>query len=163
MTPRRRWGTLTDASAAMPAHRHRHPRCAAMTTSTGLSNPWCCPSMIYAIFLCDACHPLFHFSEPTIIFHRIRSISRCLDMIVWNLIVYSLKLQLAAICSYGLRWSCRKQDTIATLPEDFFSWNGTANCWIVARVRRSKRMRLRFELKQKRIYEIQLTNRQEFF
>ena len=36
-----------------------HPRCAAMTTSTGLSIPWRCPSMIYVVFLCDACHPPF--------------------------------------------------------------------------------------------------------
>ena len=48
-------------------HSHRRLRCndfcrlhcAAMMTSTFLSIPGCCPSMIYAVFLCDARHPLF--------------------------------------------------------------------------------------------------------
>ena len=40
-----------------------HPRCAAMTTSTGLSILWYCPSMIYDVFLCDDYHPLYHHSK----------------------------------------------------------------------------------------------------
>ena len=43
-------GTPTHASAVMVA---------AMTTSTGLSIPLCCPFTISAVFLCDAYHPVF--------------------------------------------------------------------------------------------------------
>ena len=35
------------------------PRCTATSTMTGLSIPWCCPSTIYAVFLCNVHHPLF--------------------------------------------------------------------------------------------------------
>ena len=37
----------------------RRPQCAAMTTSTGLSIFWYCPSVTYEVSLCDDDHPLF--------------------------------------------------------------------------------------------------------
>ena len=36
-----------------------HPWYTVVATLTGLSIPWCCPSMIYELFLCDDYHPQF--------------------------------------------------------------------------------------------------------
>ena len=60
MTPRHRWGVLRLMHPLrwLPIDIC-HPRCAAITTSTGLSIPCCYPSMIYEVFLCDDCHSLF--------------------------------------------------------------------------------------------------------
>ena len=35
------------------------------TTMTGLSLPWCCPSLIYAVFICDDYHLLFPICSMT--------------------------------------------------------------------------------------------------
>ena len=48
-----------DAYAAMVSSDFCCLRNAATTTITGLSISWCCPSMIYAVFLCDEYHLLF--------------------------------------------------------------------------------------------------------
>ena len=52
----------------------RHRRCAAMTTSTGLSIPWCSPSLIYEVFLCDDYHPLFFVVWVSATYHDDRHI-----------------------------------------------------------------------------------------
>ena len=62
VTPKCCWGgTATDASPPLQWSpiNFCHLRCAPTTTMTGLSIPWCCLSMIYAVFLCDDCHLLF--------------------------------------------------------------------------------------------------------
>ena len=58
VTPCRRWGTPTVATATMVGSTIiACPQRGAMMTSTGTSIPWCCPSTIYAVYLCDAFHP----------------------------------------------------------------------------------------------------------
>ena len=59
VTSRRRWGTQTDASAVMAAHR---PLSSAMRSNDdidGLFIPVCCTSVIYEVFFCNNYHPLF--------------------------------------------------------------------------------------------------------
>ena len=75
MTLRRRWCTPTDATIA---HRLRY---AAASTVTGLSIPWCCPSMTSEVFLCDA-HPLLFlvvcfFSEACHVARHVRTMMTC--------------------------------------------------------------------------------------
>ena len=54
MTPGRRRGVLWQMHPLRWLSIDlRHPRCAVLMTSTGPSIPWRCPSMIYAVFLCD--------------------------------------------------------------------------------------------------------------
>ena len=56
-------------------------RFAATTTMTGLSIPWCCPSMIHTVFLCDANHPLFLVVWSSVAYHDDR---HGWTMIAWD-------------------------------------------------------------------------------
>ena len=64
-----------------------HPLCAAMTTSTGLSIPWCSSSMIYDIFLCDDCHPLFIVVWSSAAYHDDRHGQTMIACVAWRLTV----------------------------------------------------------------------------
>ena len=55
VTPRRRWGTPSDASAAMTDHR---PLSSMMCSNDDIDLPKCCPSVICEVFLCGNYHPL---------------------------------------------------------------------------------------------------------
>ena len=65
-----------------------HPRCAAMPISTGLSIPWCCPSMIYMVFICDDCHPLFPVVWSSVPYPNDRHGRTMIVCDAWRLTVY---------------------------------------------------------------------------
>ena len=58
-----------------------------MTTSTGLSILWCCPSMIHKVFVCDAYHPLFLAVWSSAAYHDDRHGRTMITYDVWRLTV----------------------------------------------------------------------------
>ena len=58
-TPKRRWGTPTDASAAMVSHRLLSSATRSNDDNDLQVHSFMFPSMISAVFLCDDHHLLF--------------------------------------------------------------------------------------------------------
>ena len=90
-----------------------------MTTSTGLSIPWCCLFMIYAVFLCDVSHPLLLAVFSSVAYHDDKHGGTMITCDAWRLIATVCRTIVLSYyntirgCTRNIDWSFMMAKTIA--------------------------------------------------